>query len=133
MLRSSVTALAALSLGACATGVEDFAKAPESASRPPIVLPSQPRTPPAQVLNERGLRAIIGKDTTAVLARLGAPRIDLTEGDVRKLQFANRTCVLDVFFYPNGTGNSQVATHIEARLRTGAATDRAECLSALSG
>lgn len=133
MLRNFVMVLAALSLSACATGAEDFANAPDSASRPPIVLPQQASVPSAQVMQERGLNAIIGKDERTVLARLGAPRIDLTEGDVRKLQFANQACVMDVFFYPNGNGGARIATHIEARLRNGVSTDRAQCLDALSG
>ncbi len=133
MRRSCALALMALGLGACSTGAEDFAEGPGTASRPPVVLPGAQDAPPAQTLNERGLDAIIGKDANTVLSRLGAPRIDLTEGDVRKLQFANQACVLDVFFYPNGAAARRIATHVEARLRTGVQTDRAQCLSALSG
>lgn len=83
-----------------------------------------------EVMSGVGLDGVIGEHAASLTRRLGEPRIDLAEGDVRKLQFAGRSCVLDVYLYPLSAGAEPVATHIEARLREGgAAVDRAQCLS----
>jgi len=54
------------------------------------------------------------------------------EGDMRKLQFAGRACVLDVFLYPLREGAEPVATWAEARRASdGQEVDRAACVQAL--
>ncbi|PKP90329.1 MAG: hypothetical protein CVT76_09985, partial [Alphaproteobacteria bacterium HGW-Alphaproteobacteria-15] len=64
--------------------------------------------------------------------RFGAPRIDLAEGDARKLQFAGPSCVLDIFLYPLSAGAEPTATHVDARLRQGgAAVDQGACIREL--
>ena len=61
--------------------------------------------------------------------RFGQARIDLTEGDARKLQFLGSACVLDIYLYPESEGAQPVATYVEARRRSdGADTDRADCI-----
>lgn len=76
-----------------------------------------------------GLEDIIGAPAGSLTRRLGQPRLDGFEGDVRKLQFAGSRCVIDVYLYPLQPGAEPVATHVEARLRDGgAAADRGECL-----
>ena len=81
-------------------------------------------------MQERGLNGVIGAQARALTARFGRPRIDLVEGDARKLQFMGQTCVLDVFLYPLEAGREPVATHVESRLRTnGGQIDHARCIA----
>lgn len=80
-----------------------------------------------------GLEGVIGAPAASLTRRLGEPRLDLLEGDVRKLQFAGRGCVMDVYLYPLQPGAEPVATHVEARRREGgAAVDRGQCLAEIA-
>ncbi|TRD11309.1 hypothetical protein FGU71_05240 [Erythrobacter insulae] len=82
------------------------------------------------IQREAGLEGITGVRASALLDRLGEPRIDLTEGDSRKLQFAGETCVLDIYLYPLNAGAEPISTHIEARLREGGGpVNRSQCLA----
>jgi hypothetical protein len=70
--------------------------------------------------------------TAERLERLfGKPRLDVNEGDARKLQFSNGQCVLDAYLYPQGDNNAQVVTYVDARRDDGMAVDRASCVAAL--
>lgn len=113
-------AIVALALGGCVSG-------PRSAS-----VPAAPRSTIAvvpQVMAARGLEGVIGMGAAALTRRFGAPRIDLAEGDARKLQFAGQNCVVDIYLYPVSAGAEPTATHIEARLRQGgAAVDGGACI-----
>ena len=87
-----------------------------------------------QILEGPGLGGIIREDANTVLRRFGAPRLDVAEGDMRKLQFAGEACVLDIFLYPLAPGGNPIATWIEARRASdGATVDRLACIQALSG
>jgi len=108
--------------------------------RPPVtgVPPTRPVTPPATQFRPPQVQAVAGlegvlQQNAAGLARLfGQPRLDVHEGDARKLQFAGQACVLDVFLYPLRTGAEPVATYVEARRASdGAEVDRAACAQAL--
>lgn len=82
-----------------------------------------------EVMSAAGLENIIGAPAGSLTRRLGTPRLDGFEGDVRKLQFAGQSCVVDVYLYPLQPGAEPVATHVEARLREGGeAVDRIRCL-----
>ena len=50
------------------------------------------------------------QDAAALVRYFGQPRLDVAEGDMRKLQFAGEACVLDVFLYPLRPGAEPVAT-----------------------
>jgi hypothetical protein len=77
----------------------------------------------------QGLEGVIGQDASTLTRRFGAPRIDLAEGDARKLQFSGSRCVLDIYLYPMHPGAEAVAAHVEARLRQGGAeVDRGACI-----
>ena len=45
----------------------------------------------------------------------GTPRLDIVEGDARKLQFSGGACVLDVYLYPPAAGREPETTYIDAR------------------
>ena len=76
------------------------------------------------------LDSVIGQGAASLVQRFGKARIDLVEGDARKLQFASDACVLDVYLYPLQANAQPVATHVEARQRVGGAdADRARCIA----
>jgi hypothetical protein len=101
----------------------------------PPTLPARPPDTafrPPEVLRAPGLDAVIRQDAPSLIRRFGEPRLDVHEGDMRKLQFAGRTCVLDVFLYPLREGAEPVATWVEARRASdGREVDRAACADAL--
>lgn len=77
-----------------------------------------------------GLSGIIGEPAASLTQRFCMARIDLAEGDARKLQYVSGNCVLDIFLYPLAANADPVATHVETRAReSGAATDRAQCIA----
>ena len=71
--------------------------------------------------------------TSADLTRqFGAPRLDVWEGDARKLQFTGAACVLDIYLYPGAPGREPQASHVDARRASdGRDVDKAACVSAL--
>ena len=135
-----ITAIAAtVLLSACATVPQQAPPPPERPSSSNQVPPSDPRPAPRagfrapQVLEGPGLAGIIRENAATVTRRFGTPRLNVVEGDMRKLQFTGTACVLDVFFYPLTPGAEPVATWIETRRASdGAAVDRAACIQALS-
>ncbi len=103
-----------------------------------VVPPTRPVTPPAtdarapRIQRLPGLEDVIEHDTASLTRRFGTPRLDVHEGDMRKLQFAGERCVLDVFLYPLRAGQEPVATYVEARRASdGQEVDRAACVAAL--
>jgi hypothetical protein len=79
-----------------------------------------------------GLEAVIEQNAAALLRQFGNPRLDVREGDMRKLQFTGEACVLDVFLYPLRQGSEPIATYVEARRSSdGQDVDKAACVQAL--
>lgn len=79
-----------------------------------------------------GLEGVIGKDETALANLFGAPRLNVKEGDARKLQFIGEACVLDIYLYPLRAGGEPSATYVDARRASdGLDVDRANCVAAL--
>ena len=137
--RLSLT-LATLLLAGCTTTVVPTPQ--QQAPAPPrdaqAVPPTRPLTPPVtdarapQIQRLPGLEEVIERDAASLTRRFGNPRLDVREGDMRKLQFAGEACVLDVFLYPLHEGQEPVATHVEARRASdGQEVDRAACAAAL--
>lgn len=133
--------LATASLAACATVPQPSAPAPPP--RAPVQVqappPSQPPPRPVagfrlpQILEGPGLAGVIREDRASLTRRFGVPRLDVVEGDMRKLQFTGSACVLDIFLYPLSPNGEPVATWLEARRESdGAAVDRASCIQSLS-
>ena len=61
-----------------------------------------------------------------------AARLDVVEGDARKLQFSGEPCVLDIYLYPMRKGGEPAATYVDARRSSdGLDVDRASCIAAL--
>lgn len=116
-------ALLAMALAGCAGGAS-----PRKPAAPrPGFRPAAPATPRStivvvpEVMAPAGLSGVIGSPAATLTARFGSPRIDLAEGDARKLQFAGQTCVLDIYLYPVAAAAEPTATHVEARFRQGGA------------
>ncbi|HEY6817193.1 MAG TPA: hypothetical protein VI168_16770 [Croceibacterium sp.] len=135
-------ALGALFLAAgCTTTAIPTPRQEAPASGPRIdvpVPPTRPAPPPVtdarapQIQRLPGLEEVIEQDAASLARRFGEPRLDVREGDMRKLQFAGEPCVLDVFLYPLREGAEPVATYVEARrVSDGQAVDRAACVAAL--
>ena len=109
---------------------------PAESQQPPPSRPQQPApqgfvTP--QILRLPGLERVIERDATALRNTFGPPRLDVREGDMRKLQFSGEACVLDVYLYPLRPGGEPVATYVDARRPSdGLDVDRAACVAALA-
>lgn len=85
-----------------------------------------------RVMDIPGLEGIIGQSASGLQTQLGVPRLDVVEGDVRKLQFSGEPCVLDVYLYPLRPGAEPTATYVDARRASDALdVDRAACVAAL--
>jgi hypothetical protein len=79
-----------------------------------------------------GLEGVIGATRDQLQAEFGSARLDVFEGDARKLQFVGERCVLDVFLYPAAPGREPQATYIEARRASdGLDVDDAACVNTL--
>lgn len=88
--------------------------------------------PPVRVQALPGVEGVIGMNAAGLLRQFGPPRLDLREGDARKLQFAGVPCVLDIYLYPLRPGAEPQASHVEARRGgDGRAVDRAACIALL--
>ena len=88
------------------------------------VAPIAPPPPQSTI----GLEQVLGQSPPAVVKLIGSPGLDRTEGKGRHLQFAQGSCVLDVYFYAPPGGGEPVATYADARLKDGKPLDTASCL-----
>lgn len=133
-------ALAAALLAACLAGCAGNGGGKPAQAPRPGFRPAAPATPRSsivvvpEVMAPAGLSGVIGSPAAALTGRFGQPRIDLAEGDARKLQFAGATCVLDIYLYPLAAAVEPTATHVEARLRLGGApADPGACIGEVEG
>lgn len=137
MIRVGMAMLALLVAG-CATTPPPARPAPTSA-KPALAKPVPTRVRPSrkppfsatpQVVP--GVEGVIGNDAAGLIRQFGAPRLDIVEGDARKLQFSGTACVLDAYLYPPVEGKEPLATYIDARRPSdGHDVDRAACIAAL--
>lgn len=145
VLRLPATLLLAALLAGCTTTT-----APPPPARPPAQVsvpvvqplpgqrPPEDTAPPApgfippEIMRGPGLDGVIREGPNHLIRQFGQPRLDVTEGDARKLQFAGTPCVLDVFLYPLRPGGDPQSTWLEARRASdGAAVDLLACMQAL--
>ena len=137
----AVLALVLVPLLAACGGSAEGGKVASAASRPaaPAAKPrTVVRTPapirPALVKPQAvpGLEGVIGATSDELLRQFGPARLDVWEGDARKLQFSAAACVLDIYLYPSAQGREPQASHVEARRASdGEDVDRIACVSAL--
>ena len=114
---------------------------PPPVSRPDVIPPTDPGRPttampgafrPPRVMQVPGLEGVIGQTASALQSQFGAARLNVVEGDVRKLQFSGEACVLDVYLYPLTQGATPTATYVDARRSSdGLDVDRVACVTAL--
>ena len=110
-----------------------------SAARPGKVIAGQPvRTPGRSTPRDPtfqsipGLEGVIGVDESQLVRQFGPARLNVWEGDARKLQFSGKACVLDVFLYPTSQSRAPLASYVDARRASdGQDVDRAACVAAL--
>ncbi|MEO6153588.1 MAG: hypothetical protein ABIT09_02790 [Croceibacterium sp.] len=85
-----------------------------------------------EVQRDPGLEGVIQHNAASLRSQFGPPRLDVREGDMRKLQWSGPACLLDVFLYPLQAGAEPVATYLEARRASdGQDVDKAACVAAL--
>ena len=103
-----------------------------TAARPAIRQPITRPPPTVRVHMMPGLEGVIGATVGDLTRQFGVPRLDVWEGDARKLQFSGTACVLDIYLYPSEGGREPQATYVDARRASdGMDVDRAKCVSAL--
>jgi hypothetical protein len=128
-------------LAACGAGAGG-GKLASASTRPAPSAPSKARTPvrtpvavkpmPIRAAAVAGLEGVIGATSADLLRQFGPARLDVWEGDARKLQFTGSPCVLDIYLYPPALGREPQASHVEARRASdGEEVDRIACVSAL--
>ncbi|GGD60493.1 hypothetical protein [Croceicoccus mobilis] len=128
-------------LAACATPAAkryptNYGNQPTIGQRVPVPPQQAPAVPAsgfraAPVMKGPGLEGVIGADANALTRLFGTPRLDVWEGDARKLQFSGTRCILDVFLYPPRPGADETASWVEARRSDGRDVDRAACVAAM--
>lgn len=118
-IRPLALAAFVLALGGCATTpVPRGSPPPVGGGTTPIVRPVQNNS-------------LIGQSADAVGRLFGKPRLDVTEGAARKLQFEGRACIVDIYFYAPRQGADPVATHVDARTPDGRNAEVNSCITAL--
>ncbi|PNU01827.1 hypothetical protein A8V01_11440 [Novosphingobium guangzhouense] len=130
----------ALALSACSAtgGSVASTPAPTQGKRikgiPATRQPTRTAPRDATVQMVPGLEGVIGANQGQLTRMFGQPRLDVWEGDARKLQFTGTACVLDVFLYPSTGSKEPHATYVETRRSSdGQNVDRAACVAALKG
>lgn len=101
------------------------------AAIPRATPPPRTSAPPTTVVKPVQQNSLIGNSADAISQMFGKPRLDVSEGAGRKLQFAGSACILDIYFYAARAGAAPVATHVDARTTDGRNTDVNGCAEAL--
>lgn len=135
--RLPVALAASLALAACASGGA-IPSTPQPHKRtsgvPSVRQPTRATPRDAQLQMAPGLEGVIGANQGQLVRLFGQPRLDVWEGDARKLQFAGTACVLDVFLYPSTASKEPHASYVDARRSSdGQDVDRGACVTALKG
>jgi hypothetical protein len=121
-MRAILPLLLMLMLAACG-GVET--------SRP-VAAVSQPEAHLHRTqLHDPAMAGVIGADADALVREFGPPRLDIRDGDARKLQWSGTACILDAYLYPADHGSRPTATFVDARRGDGRDVDRIACITAL--
>lgn len=121
--RLATAAGLALLLGGCAGSAIPTPRPTPGTATPP----APPIAAPRPVQNN----SLIGQGANSAIRLFGTPRIDVTEGSGRKLQFAGTACVLDIYYYTPRQGADPLATHVDARTPDGRDANVESCVAAL--
>ncbi|WP_324740863.1 hypothetical protein U8326_13310 [Tsuneonella sp. CC-YZS046] len=115
--------------------VKSVSAQPAPARGVPATKPAPPPAPSwraARVMEAPGLEGVIGADVSSLTRQFGQARLDVWEGDARKLQFSGQACVLDIYLYPPAPKSEPKAAYVDARRASdGQDVDRAACVAAL--
>lgn len=135
-LRSALAAAGlALLLAGCASTSGGVASTPHPPKRgtqvPNVRQPTHTaRDPSFQAIP--GAEGVIGSNESQLVRMFGEPRLNVWEGDARKLQFTGKACLLDIYLYPSASAKEPRASYIDARrVSDGQDVDRAACIAAL--
>ncbi|NNC60206.1 MAG: hypothetical protein HKO05_09470 [Erythrobacter sp.] len=141
MRKIAATILLSASLAGCVTAPAGTTAVPPPRENTVRVPPTRPAPPPVastgefltpRIMNIPGLEGIIGATASQLQRQFGNPRLDVYEGDARKLQFTGEACVLDIYLYPLQRGAEPTATYVDARRASDALdVDRVACVRAL--
>ena len=130
--------LAACGASGGGSAVKGASKGPASGTArqpsrlPPVRAAVRAMPPAAQALAMPGLEGVIAATSADLIRQFGPARLDVWEGDARKLQFSGTACVLDIYLYPAAAGREPQATYIDARRASdGKDVDRVTCIAAL--
>jgi hypothetical protein len=91
----------------------------------------EPVAPAPAAPNQHDHRTVNGMTAGELIQHFGKPRLQIVEGQGTKLQFAGANCFLDVYLYPQGSGGTPRAAHIEARNSQGADVSAQSCAAAI--
>ena len=97
----------------------------------PRATPPRAVAPPPTIVKPVQNNNLIGNSADAIGRMFGKPRLDVTEGAGRKLQFAGTSCTLDIYFYAPRAGANPVATHVDARTPDGRNAEVNSCAQSL--
>ena len=115
-MRKILTLTGALLLAGCAT-----APAPEP-EKPQPVVPTGPKIP----------GTLLNMTAAELIQKMGQPALQVREGPGLKLQFKNRSCILDAYLYPSTSGGlPERVTHVDTRLANGNDTSQQSCVASL--
>lgn len=117
--RLLVAAGLALTLTGC-VGAAIPSATPPGAAPPPVAAPRVTQN-----------NMLIGHQAASAVRLFGEPRLAVTEGAGRKLQFAGTACILDIYYYAPRRGADPLATHVDARTPDGRKAEVTSCIDAL--
>ncbi len=108
--------------------------APRSAgTRPTLPAPKVPGTISFERRISGGVAGdMLGRTEKSLRAQYGDPRLDIREGEGRKMQYLTKKCVVDIYLFPPSAGKEAQVVHIDARDDAGRDLDRDGCVQQLS-
>ena len=109
-----------------AAGLAGCAAVPPRSGPTPVTA-----APPPTVVRPVQNNSLIGQSASAVGRLFGKPRLDVTEGAARKLQFEGAACIVDIYFYAPRAGAEAVASHVDARTPDGRSAEVNSCVETL--
>ncbi|WP_246203021.1 hypothetical protein [Sphingomonas lacunae] len=133
-LRSLAVLMLPLTLAACggATATGPAGRGPVTAGQLPPTNLHRDGTLPGRTHNDAGGGGqVMGRTAAQLIRDFGTPRLDVTEGPARKLQFAGDRCVMDAYLYAPRAGAEPVASHVDTRSPDGADVARDACIATL--